>query len=317
MKRVLVGVLTSILAVGLLASGAEAEKKKKGAKSKKVAEAPTSEMIAKSMSDIKWGMDKASLAHVVVKKIKERYKPLVAKTHDAVEEDRLRTQLRDEIKAVKDGQVEFNGRTTGWDVSFLKGEFSQNNNESMLVTRDENSQNFYFFMGDKLWKWYKAFDSQVFPAGDFTQFAAGVQRRFGNGKEVRGALRPGEEERHWLEWQDKATRLRAIDQTDFYGFYCLVFEEKDTVNNLARLRPEVEKREASRHALVDAVTGERTSDPDDAPNIADRISGKLREVEQAPDEEAPKGKKGKGGRSGGSGAPARGVDKADDPLIGL
>lgn len=317
MKRVLVGVLASIVAVGLMASGAEAEKKK-GRKSKKAAGAPTSEMIAKSMTDVKWGMDKAALADVFVKKIKEKYKPLVAKTHDAVEEDRLRNELRAEIKAVHDGQVEFNGRTTGWDVSFLRGEFVQNNNESMLVVRDENSQNFYFFIGDKLWKWYKAFDSQVFPAGDFAQFAAAVQRRFGEGKEVQGALRPGEEERHWIEWQDKGTRLRAVDQTDFYGFYCLVFEEKETVNALAKLRPEATRQErTSGHSVVDSVTSESSGDADDSPNIVDRITGKLRKVEQAPEDEAPQGKSGKGARAKKSGAPATGVSSDDDPLRGL
>jgi hypothetical protein len=306
--------LASVLAVGLLASGAEA--KKKGRKTKKEAAAPTSEMIAKSMADVKWGMDKATVADVFVKKIKEKYKPLVAKTHDAVEEDRLRNELRAEIKAVHDGQVEFNGRTTGWDVSFLRGEFVQNNNESMLVVRDENSQNFYFFMGDKLWKWYKAFDSQVFPAGDFGQFAAAVQRRFGPAKDVTGALRPGEEERHWLEWQDKATRLRAIDQTSFYGFYCLVFEEKETANTLAKLRPETAaEQKSSRHAVVDSVTGER-SDDDDSPNIVDRITGKMRRVEQAPEEESPRG--GKSGKPARSKAPAAtGVSSDDDPLRGL
>ena len=196
-------------------------------------------------------------------------------------------------------------------------EFSQNNNESMLVMRDENSQNFYFFIGDKLWKWYKAFDSAVFPAGGFANFAGAVQNRFGEAKEVHGALRPGDDERHWLEWQDKTSRLRAVDQTAFYGFYCLVFEEKDTVNNLARLRTAAPAEEQSRHALVDSVTGERSVDADDAPNIADRITGKLRQVEQAPeDSDASGGKRGKTKRA----APAStstGVSSDDDPLRGL
>ena len=61
----------------------------------------------------------------------------------------------------------FRGTSTGWDVSFLRGEFTHGNDESMLVMRDENSQNFYFFFGGKLWKWYKAFDAEVFAAGDF------------------------------------------------------------------------------------------------------------------------------------------------------
>ena len=120
-------------------------------------------------------------------------------------------------------------------MSFLKGEFTHNNDESMLVVRDENSQNFYFFIGGKLWKWYKAFDAAVFPAGNFATFAGAVAAPLRQGASTRKAsFAPGEGERHWLEWQDKQTRLRAVDQTDFYGFYCLVFEEKATLDNLAR-----------------------------------------------------------------------------------
>ncbi len=317
MKRILSGLLISVLAIGLLASGAAADKKK-AKKSKKAAEAPASEMIAKSMAELKWGMPRAEVAKVFTQKIKAKYKPLVAKTRDAVEEDRLRTELHDEIKALRNGQVEFTGRSTGWDVSFLKGEFSHNNNESMLVMRDENSQNFYFFLGDRLWKWYKAFDSNAFPAGGFAGFSAAVQRRFGVGKEVQGQLRPGDDQRHWLEWQDKTTRLRAVDQTAFYGFFCIVFEDKETVNTLAKLRPAAVKTDLH-HALVDSVTGERSTDPDDSPNIADRITGKLREVEQAPEEsETPKAGGAKTKRSKSASAPSStGVSADDDPLRGL
>ena len=33
-------------------------------------------------------------------------------------------------------------------VSFLKGEFTHGNGESMFVVRDKNSQNFYFFINN-------------------------------------------------------------------------------------------------------------------------------------------------------------------------
>ena len=76
-------------------------------------------------------------------------------------------------------------------MSFLKGEFTHGNDEAMIVVRDGNSQNFYFFIGGKLWKWYKAFDASVFPAGNFGTFAQGVQRRFGPAKDVSAEIRAG------------------------------------------------------------------------------------------------------------------------------
>jgi hypothetical protein len=314
MKRVSVGILVALLATGLSTASAEGPKKKGG---KKHAEAvPNSEKIAEALGDVKWGISRDEMVKNATEKLKEKYRPLLAKTKDAVQEDRLRQQARQELDALKKGVTEFDGRSTGWDVSFLKGEFTHNNQESMVVVRDGNSQNFYFFINDKLWKWYKAFDAAVFPAGNFTAFQGAVQRRFGPAKDVQGEIRPGEGARHWLEWQDKTTRLKAVDQSDFYGFYCLVFEEKTTVDNLARLRAhgDGEKGE-KRHSLVEAVTSERSDVPDDSPNVVDRLTGKMRQREDAPPQQTEaSAKPAKGGKAKPAESP---VAADDDPISGL
>jgi hypothetical protein len=318
MKRVLVGMLAAALAMGLAVSEAQADKKKKGGK-KKEAAAPTSEKIAESLSEVKWGMSKDELMNKFLGKIKEKYRPLVGKTKDAVEEDRLRQEAKREMDAIRKGYVEFDGRSSGWNVSFLKGEFTHNNDEAMLVIRDSNSQNFYFFIGGKLWKWYKAFDASVFPVGNFQQFATAVQRRFGNAKEAKGELKPGEGERQWLEWQDKQTRLRAIDETGFYGFYSLVFEDKNTVNNLANLRKQSDDDGKKQHAMVESVTSERTEQPDSAPNIVDRITGRIRQNEQAPEaDDSTQAATGKGkSKDKAKSASSAPVESSDDPISGL
>jgi hypothetical protein len=331
MKRVLVGILAALLSVGVVASGVQADKKKSGEQSAKAekkakkkggkgkeAAIPQSPKISEAMTGIKWGMSREDLLKQSTNKIKEKYRPLIAKTKDAVEEDRLRQEARQELDAIKKGTVDFDGKSTGWDVSFLKGEFTQNNSESMLVVRDGNSQNFYFFIEGKLWKWYKAFDAAVFPAGNFGVFAATLQKRFGQGKETEAG------KRKWLSWQDKTTQLRAVDETDFYGFYCLVFEEKATVDQLAKLRSNSsDAGDGKKHAFVEAVTAER-SDSDDSSNIADRISGKIRHREDAEDSQASssspsasaKGKSGKKGASEDKDTET-GVAASDDPISGL
>lgn len=328
MKRVLVGILAALLSVGVAASevhadkkksGAQAEKKskKKGGKAAKEAAAPQSPKISEAMSGLKWGMSREDLIKVSTNKIKEKYRPLLAKTKDAVEEDRLRQEARQELDALKKGTVDFDGRSTGWDVSFLKGEFTQSNDESMLVVRDGNSQNFYFFIQGKLWKWYKAFDAAVFPAGNFGVFSATLQKKFGQGKPTEAG------KRKWLSWQDKTTQLRAVDETDFYGFYCLVFEEKATVDQLAKLRTNVPEDKGKKHAFVEAVTAERRAD-DESAHIADRISGRIRQREDAEESEpsssasaSAKGKAAKKGASDDEDEPAKGVDSSDDPISGL
>jgi hypothetical protein len=190
----------------------------------------------------------------------------------------------------------------------------------MLVVRDANSQNFYFFDDGKLYKWYKAFDAAVFPSGNFGVFSATVQKRFGKGKES------GDAKRKFLQWQDKTTQLRAVDESGFYGFYCLVFEEKDTAERLAKAHTASD--DGKKHAFVDAVTsGERSDNPDDSSNIADRISGKIRHSEQAEDQgpaetassaQAAKGGKGKKGTvKDKDKEEEQGVSASDDPISGL
>lgn len=317
MKRVLVGVVGVVVALGLAVSAVEAQKKRRG-KKKGEGAAPTSAQIAESMGDLRWGMTKDEVVNVFIGKVKEKYRPLIGKTRDAVEEDRLRQAAKRDMEAIRKGYVEFDGRSTGWDVSFLKGEFTHNNDEAMLAVRDENSQNFYFFIDGKLWKWYKAFDAAVFPAGNFQVFSSAVERKFGKPKQAKGEMATGEASREWLEWQDKQTRLRAVDQTGFYGFYCMVFEDKQTVEKLARLRTNDSGEGDKRHAMVESVTSERADNPDDAPNIVDRITGRIRKSEQAAAEESSSSSSGNSkGKSRSKTVAESPVESSDDPISGL
>jgi len=313
----LLSLVLLLIAAVAQAAPAKTNKKKKNKGADKV---PVSAEISKSMGDLKWGMTEDELQKQLIGKVKEHYKPLIAKTKDAVEEDRLREKANGEIKRIKDSFVEFKGTSTGWDVSFLRGEFTHGNSEAMLVMQDQNSQNFYFFIGGKLWKWYKAFDAAVFPADSFATFASAVQRRFGPAKDAHGELAPGSGERHWLEWQDEQTRLRAVDQTDFYGIYSLVFEQKTTVANLAQLRSNTREVASKQHAMIEAVTAKGGAvDPDSSPDIADRISGNTR-ARSAPAASSSSGKGKKGSKAESEPAAAAaptGVKDDDDPLRGL
>lgn len=316
MNRVWVAVTSLALVCALNIPSTSAQKKSKAPPKA----APTSAQIAASMGELRWGMSKEDLLKKAVRKVKNKYDALIAKTKNPVEEDRLRTQQDQDVQAITKGYVEFDGRTTGWDVSYLRGEFAHSTGEGMLVVRDENSHNFYFFIDGKFWKWYKAFDAEVFPADDFAAFQTAVERRFGPGKRARAELKPGETERQWLEWQDPQSRLRAIDETDFYGFYSLVFEQKSTGQQIAKLRGGAPTSAPKRHALVESVTSEREGQLDSAPDIADRISGHVRERPSAESSAATtsstKGKEPSAARAAPS-KPVAAVNSDDDPLSGL
>lgn len=246
------------------------------------ADAPPSAALAGALGELRWGMSKADVYEFFTKKVRETYRPLLAKAPGAIEEDRLRARMQEELQRLRADEVCFEGRRTGWDVSFIQDEFTHNNNECLLVVNEADSQNFYFFINDRLWKWYKAFNAEMFQGQSFAQFSAAIQARFGESRERSGEAYPGAGQRTWFEWLDDRTRLRAVDQTQFYGFYCLVFDERQTVNNLATLRRNVPRRGTKTHSLVDLVTSQPTTPTtdDSRSDIVDRLTGKNRNPRQ-------------------------------------
>ncbi|MCS6798849.1 MAG: hypothetical protein NZ898_10000 [Myxococcota bacterium] len=289
MRNALALAIASSLLAGLLAAAladptdAQRRRRNRGRQPQaaRVETPPTSAQIAPALGELRWGMSKEQVFEHFSKQIRDRYQERLSKARDAMTEDAIRAEMNNEIRRIRDSYVRFDGRTTGWDVSFLRAEYTHNNNESMMVVRDGNSQNFYFFINNRLWKWYKAFDASVFEGQPFEQFARALQNRFGPGLE-RSQERDGRQVR-WLEWQDESTRLRAIDENHFYGFYCLVFEEKATLANLDNLRVNRPPPRESGNAFVRAVVESNEEVSTANQDIVDRITGMIRRREDAPD----------------------------------
>lgn len=316
MKRIVIGALGLWVAIAVGAAPAHAAPRKKGRARAAQHAASTSAEIDKAMGELKWGMEREQVLQHFLNAIRAKYKPLIAKATGAIEEDKLRAKMSEELQRIRRSVVDFNGRKTGWDVSFLKHEFTHHNGESMFVVNDSSSQNYYFFINGKLWKWYKAFDASAFRGKAFDEFGAAVQGRFGKARVQKGAPAKGAAPTQWLEWKARDTRLRAIDNNQFYGFYSLVFEDKDTLQRLAQLRSHKGREESSSNAFVEAVTSAEGQGDHNA-DIVDRITGKLRHRQDAP-EPASSGKSPTAAASQEPApAPTPVITDEDDPLKGL
>lgn len=313
---VLITLVASMLCI--LAVGVEAQRGRRRARPQPAAAAqqaaPQSAAIAESLGELRWGMEPRAVHQYFQNKIREDFRERLSKAPGTIEEERIRHEMEGRLRELRESYVRFDGDRTGWDLSFLRGEFTHGNRESMLVYRDGNSQNFYFFIQGRLWKWYKAFDATVFQGQPFAQFAEAVQGRFGRAVERTGQLAEGGPEQHWLEWQDRTTRLRAIDQTRFYGFYCLVFEDKGTLERIASLRTNTIRSENQGHALVESVTlpeGEEATTDDGNADIVDRITGNIRRRPDPAQTPAQGAQSGSRGRQGTPTTPARGSGQRD------
>ncbi|MBT8469812.1 MAG: hypothetical protein KJN97_13790, partial [Deltaproteobacteria bacterium] len=175
---------------------------------------------------------------------------------------------------IRDSYLEFDGTPSAYDSGYLKGEFTHKNGESLLRVRTKNTQDFFFFINERLWKRYRAFDASVFEGASFTEFGSALQKRYGRAKTKNGVPTPGAPSTQWLEWKEPRILARAVDNNEFYGFYCLILEDPRTVAKLGKLRKHRADDAAASGGLVDMV--EEQSDEDQNADIADRITGEIR-----------------------------------------
>ncbi len=325
MKRVLAVVSVSIFVVTAFTVVADAQRRRRRApRQQQQPTTPMSPGLSDALDPIEWGWSPRKLVTHFRRQIREEYRDRIAKAPGAIEEDRLGHERDVKMRRLRESYVRFDGTTTGHDSGFLRDEFTHGNGEAMVRVRNANSDDYYFFINNKLWKWYRAFGSHVFQGADFEQFGSALQGRFGEARLVENqTLQEGGRELTWLEWQDEQTRARAIDNNSFYGFYCLVFESKSAVEQLPNLRRNTQARGRRGHALVEAVTsGEEGASSDGHQDVVDRITGNIRRRVDAPEDSNMRGRA--SGMSASSQmsagpAPANGGRSSidDDPLSGL
>ncbi|MEM7435960.1 MAG: hypothetical protein AAF436_12465 [Myxococcota bacterium] len=230
-----------------------------------------------SMGAIEWGWSPKQVYRQLKKEIEQSYQEPISKTTDAIEEDRIRHRMAQETRQIRDSYFEFDGTPSAYDSSYLKGEFTANNGESLLRVRTKNTQDFFFFINDKLWKRYRAFDTSVFEGASFDEFGAALQKRYGKAKKKKGELTPGAASTQWLEWKEPRVQARAVDNNEFYGFYCLVLEDPRVAARIDTLRKNKPAKGKDSGALVNMVA-EGNGDDQNA-DIADRITGEIRRQE--------------------------------------
>jgi len=283
----LVAVLLNVPSAG----SASAAAKKKPAPAKTVsAPAASASELDKLKGDFKWGMSPDEVLAKMVQKIEGRYDERLKKTaQDPSKYDKIQKEMRAEIdKAKKHSLVKFDGQKTGYDVSIIDQEFGHNVSESMLVAKEDQSSRYFFFVGDRLYKMFIAFDKDMLEGKAFKEFGGLMQARFGKAREIFVDERTKAGVSHKLDhflWSSKSGDvLRLVDRSAFYDVFCLVIYD----GNIARQQAEAYKAHGKPErsdALVEAVTTKPLNNRDENDNVIDRITGQ--EVKK-PGDNAPK-----------------------------
>ena len=254
--RAIIAGLGLVIALGGVGT-VEAKGKKKAAK-KDIPAAATKETtvaVDKLMGAYKWGLTSGAVMGQLEKDIRTEMEPVIKATADPLAQDRVRREMMEKVKTLRASLVKFEGKATPWDVSLVDKEFAHKNDETMVPIWGKKDRRFYFFHNDKLWKMYIAFNAELYEGKTFEDFAQVMEARFGRAERKFTTTLKGEQKMSHLAWPPSpTTTLRAIDNTGFYGNFCLVLSDRNELQSVrAGRKANSPKREYS-DPLVDAVT---------------------------------------------------------------
>ncbi len=252
---------------------AKAAAKKPAAEASGKKAAPNAKALADLAGKYKWGMTPDDLNKLIGDQIKAKYQEQITKEPDVYQQDLLRKQMTEDMDKVKSSYIKFDGQKSGWDVSIVDKEFSQRDDESMMVFWEKDQRRFLFFWHDRLYKQFIAFNSEIFQGKAFDDFAKLIEKRFGPAEMKFATLRTKDEQTlDHLEWAPSGDdELWAIDQSQFYGNFCLVLKQRSVVAQLAKAHEHSGRQTGN--ALIDSVTTPDKVQGDPNSDIVDQITG--------------------------------------------
>ncbi|HNN97071.1 MAG TPA: hypothetical protein PKI03_32605 [Pseudomonadota bacterium] len=232
-----------------------------------------------------WGMSPEEVMGLIEKEIAAKFQPKIESEKEAEKQDAVRREMREAVDQMRNSYIRFNGQKTGWDVSIVDREFGHRNSESMVVMWEKDQRRFLFFWKEKLYKQFIAYNSERFAGKSFEEFVEGMQIRYGKA-EMSFTKKQTDDEMalDYYQWPPQGDHvMRAIDQTGFYGNFCLALLHKSLIEQIEKERatnspPRV--RRTNVH-VVDSITqGDSANDPNES--VIDDVVGKraLPSVEQ-------------------------------------
>lgn len=264
------------------AEAAKAKKKKRGktaaAQTQKAAPKADAAAVAAFMGPFKWGMSPDEVIGILAKQIEERYAEEIKATRDVYRQDQLRKKMKAEVARLRKNFYKFEGKRLEWDVSLVGLEYGHKNDESMLVYWEndpetkKDQRRFFFFVDDKLWKQFIAFNAEQYEGLDFQTFKGRMEERFGPGQA--DVTKEGVK---FVYWRSGGVYLRALDMTATYGNFCLALSDDKVEEMIYARRQERNPATAQENNIVNAIKENSESDSkpplEENSNVIDRITG--------------------------------------------
>lgn len=225
--------------------------------------------LVDKLAGFKFGMTKDEILAVLQKQINERYEEKIKATTDVAQQDRFRKEKKAELGRVSQTFVKFDGKSSGWDVSIIEGEFAHNTGESLMERWEndngKNNRRFFFFYNDRLWKQFISLDVSMIPEEkrNFETFKAVMEGQYGKGAVEGGTI----------SWRAGEFDARAVDKLKDYGALGLALEDAKVKGEILALRESKAPPKKDTPAVIKAVLDADGKDHPDVKSNAGAVEG--------------------------------------------
>ncbi len=107
------------------------------------------------------GQNKDAVFSWVRARMERELAPKLKACLDDSERLALRAAFERDLEALEGSVIPFDGRQTGFETSLVASEFAAGGNESLLVFREASGVHYFFFAGDRLWKYARPLTADV------------------------------------------------------------------------------------------------------------------------------------------------------------
>jgi len=194
------------------------------AKDKKEAAAKPS--IEDILGKLSWGMGHEQVQKILAEKINEDYLAKVKGQRDESYADTMRKTYSERGDNMRKSYMQLmHDNVANLSVSIIGEEFMPDNNESLIVQREDIATKYFFFYNDKLYKIAVVYDSNYIGALAFDSFVATAEAKYGKAKDE-----VWDDDANFLEadWYTDATQLAIKNKYSSYSTCLMVFSEKAT-----------------------------------------------------------------------------------------
>ena len=243
---------------------------------------------AELLEDLSWDIAHSTVVSSYEKRIWKHFTDKKKEIEDTIEIERLRKRTVKDVAEMRGKYIEFKVGVQAYKVSIIEAEFKTGTGESMFRIDDSEAQRYYFFIHDKLWKIFIAYNVSYVRGKAFLTYSKEMVAKFGkftgHKTEIRRVGKQLEEVLSEVVWEDEEYRVRLVDRTPFFGTYTLVIGNPKVEDRISELRGEIAGLEQSEEQIDPTVKSllvgiEESSDVDQDEDILDQIIGERTEVD--------------------------------------